>query len=129
MNFGSSDLGGSDTIPNGGNPTGASLDLARKQRIYQIARDFGLLILEDDPYHWLQVTHHEHASSLISTHQHSSALISTQWLIWRARTITLRILYHWQFAPERCKSLMSIDVDGRVLRFDSFSKLLACVSR
>lgn len=71
------------TIPNGGNPTGASLPLERKQRLYQIAREFDLLILEDDPYHWLQ------------------------------------------FAPVRIPSLLSMDVDGRVLRFDSASKLLS----
>ena len=71
------------TIPNGGNPTGASLTLLRKQRIYELARQYSLLILEDDPYHWLQYT------------------------------------------EQRCPSLLSMDVDGRVLRFDSFSKLLA----
>lgn len=70
------------TVPSGGNPTGASLDLARKEAIYSVAREFGLLILEDDPYHWLQY-------------------------------------------GSRTKSLFSMDVDGRVLRFDSFSKLLS----
>ena len=43
------------TIPNGGNPTGVSLDLARKRRLYEVAREWSILILEDDPYHWLQV--------------------------------------------------------------------------
>lgn len=35
------------TIPNGSNPTGGSLTLERKQRVYQLARDYNLLILED----------------------------------------------------------------------------------
>lgn len=69
--------------PTGSNPTGASLGIARKRRVYELARQYSLLILEDDPYHWLQ------------------------------------------FAEERTPSLLSMDVDGRVLRFDSFSKLLA----
>ena len=71
------------TIPTGGNPTGASLSLARRQRIYDVARTYDLLLLEDDPYHWLQ------------------------------------------FSAARRPSLLSLDRDGRVLRFDSFSKLLA----
>merc|ERR1712232_522836 len=71
------------TIPTGSNPSGASLSLARKQEIYAIAREFGLLILEDDPYYWMQ------------------------------------------FGTSRVPSLFSMDVDGRVLRFDSFSKLMS----
>ena len=75
------------TIPTGGNPTGASLSLARRQRVYEVARTYDLLILEDDPYHWLQ--------------------------------------YRAARGAARRPSLLSLDRDGRVLRFDSFSKLLA----
>ncbi len=71
------------TIPVGSNPTGASLTLERKKEIYSIARKFELLILEDDPYYWMQ------------------------------------------FSSQRTPSFLSMDVDGRVLRFDSFSKLLS----
>ncbi len=71
------------TIPVGSNPTGASLSLARKEEIYAIAREFDVLILEDDPYYWMQ------------------------------------------YDVERTPSFFSMDVDGRVLRFDSFSKLLS----
>jgi kynurenine/2-aminoadipate aminotransferase len=42
------------TIPVGSNPTGASLTLERKHEIYKIAREFELIILEDDPYYWMQ---------------------------------------------------------------------------
>lgn len=51
---------GSDTprllylVPNGGNPTGAGLTLERKKEIYKIAQDYDLIILEDDPYFYLQ---------------------------------------------------------------------------
>ena len=75
------------TIPTGGNPTGASLSLARRQRVYEVARTYDLLLLEDDPYHWLQ--------------------------------------YRAARGAARRPSLLSMDRDGRVLRFDSFSKLLA----
>jgi kynurenine/2-aminoadipate aminotransferase len=71
------------TIPTGGNPTGATMDGARRAQLYEVAREWSLLILEDDPYHYLQ------------------------------------------FGPRRTRSLLSIDDDRRVLRFDSFSKLLS----
>ncbi|XP_033736617.1 kynurenine/alpha-aminoadipate aminotransferase, mitochondrial-like [Pecten maximus] len=70
-------------IPNGGNPTGSGLTLKRKQEIYSIAQQYNLIILEDDPYFYIQFTR--------------------------------------PFVP----SFLSLDVDGRVLRFDSLSKLLS----
>lgn len=71
------------TIPNGVNPTGASLTLERKHEIYKIAKKYDLLILEDDPYYFLQ------------------------------------------FNETRIPSFLSMDEDGRVLRFDSFSKIIS----
>lgn len=71
------------TIPNGVNPTGASLTAERKRAIYKIARKYDLLILEDDPYYFLQ------------------------------------------FNEPRIPSFLSMDEDGRVLRFDSFSKIIS----
>ena len=41
-------------IPNGGNPTGHTLTEERKHTIYEIAQKYNLLILEDDPYFYLQ---------------------------------------------------------------------------
>ena len=51
--------------PTGANPSGASLDASRRRRIYEIARQYELLILEDDPYHWLQFAA-ERTKSLVS---------------------------------------------------------------
>ena len=70
------------TVPVGGNPTGVSQTLERKKEIYQIAREHNLLILEDDPYYYLQF-------------------------------------------GDKIPSYLSMDVDGRVLRFDSMSKILS----
>uniref|UniRef100_A0A673BZ26 Aminotransferase class I/classII large domain-containing protein n=1 Tax=Sphaeramia orbicularis TaxID=375764 RepID=A0A673BZ26_9TELE len=42
------------TIPNGGNPTGASMTAQRKKEIYELARQYDMLIIEDDPYYFLQ---------------------------------------------------------------------------
>lgn len=71
------------TIPNGGNPTGTSLTIDRKKEIYQLARQYDFLIIEDDPYYFLQ--------------------------------------FNKPWAP----TFLSMDVDGRVIRTDSFSKVLS----
>ncbi len=71
------------TIPTGSNPTGASLTEERRDQVMQLARQHDVLVLEDDPYYFLQ------------------------------------------YAPQRARSLLSRDEDARVLRFDSFSKVLS----
>ncbi|XP_040573353.1 kynurenine/alpha-aminoadipate aminotransferase, mitochondrial [Lepeophtheirus salmonis] len=69
--------------PTGMNPTGTVLPYKRRCRIYEICCEKDILILEDDPYYYLQ------------------------------------------FAKERVPSFLSMDTEGRVLRFDSFSKVLS----
>ncbi|XP_076018601.1 kynurenine/alpha-aminoadipate aminotransferase, mitochondrial isoform X2 [Genypterus blacodes] len=71
------------TIPNGGNPTGASMPAHRKQEVYELARQYDMLVIEDDPYYFLQ--------------------------------------FEKPWAP----TFLSMDVDGRVIRTDSFSKILS----
>ena len=71
--------------PTGANPTGTVLSTERRQEIYKICSQYDLLILEDDPYFYLQ----------------------------------------YQDQDLRPPSFMSIDTEGRVVRFDSFSKILS----
>ncbi|XP_071022858.1 kynurenine/alpha-aminoadipate aminotransferase, mitochondrial-like [Oncorhynchus clarkii lewisi] len=71
------------TIPNGGNPTGASLTTQRKREIFKLARQYDLLVIEDDPYYFLQ------------------------------------------FEKAAPPTFLSMDVDGRIIRTDSFSKILS----
>lgn len=71
------------TIPNGTNPTGNSLTGDRKKEIYELARKYDFLIIEDDPYYFLQ--------------------FNKPWI----------------------PTFLSMDVDGRVIRADSFSKILS----
>ncbi|XP_035408691.1 kynurenine/alpha-aminoadipate aminotransferase, mitochondrial isoform X2 [Cygnus atratus] len=71
------------TIPNGCNPTGNSLTAERKKEIYQLARKYDFLIIEDDPYYFLQ--------------------------------------FEKPWAP----TFLSMDLDGRVIRTDSLSKILS----
>lgn len=69
------------TVPTGSNPTGYSTSLERRKRIYHIAQSHNLIIIEDDPYFFLQ------------------------------------------FSEKRIPTYFSMDTEGRVLRFDSLSKV------
>ena len=40
--------------PTGANPTGTLLSVERRNEIYQLCCDYNLLLLEDDPYYYLQ---------------------------------------------------------------------------
>lgn len=82
------------TIPVGQNPTGSRLHPSRYAPIYAAARKYGLVIVEDDAYFYMQ-----HRA-----HQPGSAVPGLSGL-----------------GP----SFLSLDVDGRVVRLDTFSKLLA----
>ena len=66
-----------------GESYGSDIGLGTPPAHLSIAREYDLLILEDDPYHWVQ------------------------------------------YGGKRIPSFLSLDKDNRVLRFDSFSKLLS----
>lgn len=51
-------------VPNGHNPAGVSLSLARRRHLLALASRFNLLILEDDPYQLLSLGEKEHLPSL-----------------------------------------------------------------
>lgn len=40
--------------PSGSNPSGTTLSEARRREIYALACEYDFLILEDDPYYFLQ---------------------------------------------------------------------------
>ena len=63
---------------------GTVLTQERRNEIYQLASEHDMLILEDDPYYYLQF-----------------------------------------LQGDRPPSFLSLDTEGRVLRFDSFSKVLS----
>lgn len=44
------------TIPNFQNPSGATMSLAKRERLYALAKEYGVVILEDNPYGDLRVS-------------------------------------------------------------------------
>ncbi|KAJ2645267.1 hypothetical protein GGF44_000036 [Coemansia sp. RSA 1694] len=91
-------------IPTAQNPTGATMSLQRKQAIYEVAQKHDLVIIEDDPYYYLQFGEYKPASETADSEDRYSDLPGVTALI---------------------PSLLSMDTDGRVIRLDSFSKILA----
>ena len=95
------------TVSTGQNPTGATPSLERKREIYRVAQKHDLYILEDDPYHYLQMLPDtETALDLKNT------------------TITIE-----EVKKNLIPSYLHIDTDGRVFRMDSFSKIICPGSR
>ncbi|KAH3665817.1 hypothetical protein OGAPHI_004005 [Ogataea philodendri] len=89
------------TISTGQNPTGSSLSNERREAIYKIASKHDFIIVEDEPYYFLQMADYEKGAS-------------------EPPAVT-----HEQFLAGLVKSFSSLDVEGRVVRLDSFSKVLA----
>lgn len=44
------------TIPNFQNPSGATMSLAKREKLYALAKEYGVIILEDNPYGDLRVS-------------------------------------------------------------------------
>ena len=59
------------TVSNGGNPNGSSMSLDRRQKLIEIADIYDLLIIEDDPYYFLQFE--EPVESIFSLDWNSSS--------------------------------------------------------
>lgn len=99
-------------IPTGQNPSGSTLTLERKKKvhlqranlifqIYELCREHDLIICEDDPYYHLQLPEREGAS-----------------------VEKVRIVPNPSHLGQS-QTFLSMDVDGRVLRFDSMSKIIS----
>ncbi|KAK7418035.1 Aromatic/aminoadipate aminotransferase 1 [Neonectria punicea] len=93
------------SIPTGQNPTGATQSLQRRKDIYRVAQEHDLIILEDDPYYFLQMDRFygdAKPSQFDAGSQSPESLLS-------------------MIIP----SYLSMDTDGRVMRMDSFSKIVS----
>lgn len=93
------------TIPTGQNPTGSTLSLERRKAIYKLAQKHDFIIVEDEPYYFLQMPPF--------TRDHAQ------------REKDLERPSHQAFKDSLTQSYLNIDVEGRVVRLDSFSKVLA----
>ncbi|KAH7029786.1 pyridoxal phosphate-dependent transferase [Microdochium trichocladiopsis] len=92
------------TIPTGQNPTGITQPLARRREIYAVAQRHGLIIIEDDPYVYLQMGAYHGGDGVGDNDGPANGVAA---------------------AYELPTSYLSLDTEGRVIRLDSFSKIMA----
>ncbi|KZV85986.1 PLP-dependent transferase [Exidia glandulosa HHB12029] len=95
------------TVPVGHNPCGTTMGAERKKLIYDICVEYDIIIVEDDPYYFLQqepyvLPQHRTASTSATDAVDDEAFLS-------------------KLAP----SFLKFDYQGRVIRLDSFSKTIA----
>ncbi|KAI4205622.1 MAG: hypothetical protein LQ346_001406 [Caloplaca aetnensis] len=91
------------TVPSGQNPTGATQSTQRRHELYTIAQKHDVYILEDEPYYYLQMQPYTGPDAPDIPPPAS----------------------HEAFLDALAPSLLSMDTDGRVMRLDSFSKVIA----
>ncbi|KDN51005.1 hypothetical protein RSAG8_00634, partial [Rhizoctonia solani AG-8 WAC10335] len=96
------------TIPIGQNPTGAVMDAERKQEIYDVCVKYDIIIVEDDPYYFLQYPEYKRKSER-SLRNHIPSKVDPE---------TSR-----RFLDTLAPSYLKIDHQGRVIRLDTFSKV------
>ena len=91
------------TVPTGQNPTGATQSPQRRRDLYRVAQKHDILIVEDDPYYFLQMQPYTGPNAPDVPPPAS----------------------HADFVGSLLPSFLSLDVDGRVLRLDTFAKTIA----
>lgn len=97
------------TVPSGQNPTGATMGEQRRREIYAVCQKHDVYIIEDEPYYFLQMDPYSSGSQPSTKASHPETID--------------------QFLDSLIPSLLSMDTDGRVLRMDSFSKVVIPGSR
>ncbi|KAH6691477.1 pyridoxal phosphate-dependent transferase [Plectosphaerella plurivora] len=87
----------------GSNPTGITISAARRREIYELSVKYDLIIVEDDPYYFLQYPGYNPSAQTTST--------------FKAKEPS-------DFIGSLIPSFLSLDIEGRVIRLESFSKTL-----
>ncbi|KAL2757637.1 hypothetical protein ACRALDRAFT_1054848 [Sodiomyces alcalophilus JCM 7366] len=100
------------TVPSGQNPTGATQSAERRAAIYAVCQEHDVYIIEDEPYYFLQMDPYSSGTGPPTPSPPPNPAESPE-----------------DFLAKLVPSLLSMDIDGRVLRMDSFSKVLVPGSR
>ncbi|KAI9682421.1 MAG: hypothetical protein M1829_000213 [Trizodia sp. TS-e1964] len=100
------------TVTIGQNPTSATLPVPRRKQIYKLCQQYDIIIIEDDPYWYLQFPAPDTGAAVPETNpdlKENPEYKSSG----------------YEFLDSLVPSYLSIDIDGRVIRLDSFSKTVA----
>ncbi|KAB2569458.1 Aromatic/aminoadipate aminotransferase 1 [Lasiodiplodia theobromae] len=100
------------TVPTGQNPTGVTQGVQRRREIYRVAQEWDLIVLEDDPYYFLQLG--PYAGGEDGGGGGAAAAAAAGGPPRSPEELLERLV----------PSYLSMDTDGRVVRMDSFSKVV-----
>lgn len=101
----------------GHNPTGIVLSLERRKEIYAVCSRYDVIIVEDDPYWYLQFPSAETGEAL--SRGQPAPEKRKQPCLKPSKSSG------YDFLDSLVPSFLSVDVDGRVVRLDTFSKTIA----
>ena len=135
------------SVTMGQNPTSGLLSVKRRKEIYELCQRFDIIIVEDDPYFYIQFPHaaneftQKHRNGELASINHfaeSNLNYQTSLAIPVRGSVpgndedicqTTRIRRGKSsgsaFLDSLVPSYLSLDVDGRVVRLDTFSKTIA----
>ncbi|OTA24086.1 hypothetical protein BTJ68_11943 [Hortaea werneckii EXF-2000] len=114
------------TVTMGQNPTSGVLSLQRRREIYALCSQYDIIIVEDDPYWYLQFPTSTAVNTTTTSHPANQSFNPHISLLangeprpegWTSSG--------YAFLDSLVPSFISIDTDGRVIRLDTFSKTVA----
>ena len=103
------------TVTLGHNPSGIVLSVERRKELYAVCSKYDVIIVEDEPYWYLQFPSAVVEEAKSRGHQQPDSTPE------HGRTVSSG----YPFLDSLTPSFLSMDVDGRVVRIDTFSKTIA----
>ncbi|CAI4210338.1 unnamed protein product [Parascedosporium putredinis] len=100
---------------NGPQPNGRGAPVRRRKELYAICQKYDVIIVEDDPYWYLQYPSADRAEARSRQKPEPTTQVPPA----PAKSSG------YEFIDSLVPSFLSIDVDGRVVRLDTFSKTVA----
>ena len=108
----------------GQNPTSGLLYLSGRKEIYSLCQKYDILIIEDDPYWYLQYPS-ANAMSLQAGGKPFSTNYPTNAQFHNYNAGKPKSTSGYPFLDSLVPSYLHFDVDGRAIRLDAFSKTIA----
>ncbi|KAF7942774.1 uncharacterized protein EAE97_006228 [Botrytis byssoidea] len=103
------------TITIGQNPTSGTLSIPRRKELYAICSKYDVMIIEDDPYWYLQFP----SAAGLQAEARSETLPEPE------PVHTFKNSTGYAYLDSLVPSYLNFDYDGRVIRLDTFSKTVA----
>lgn len=115
------------TVTMGHNPTSGVLSVRRRREIYSLCEKYDVIIIEDDPYWYLQYPSAaaEEAKSRNHPAPDEITCMGTSSSSSNQERSTSEKSSGFAFLDSLVPSYLSMDVSGRVIRLDTFSKTIA----